>query len=72
METSFPMSDPVTSAFAEIQAALHRLQIPFCVVGSFASSARGVPRATMDVDLLVRMGREQADQLVGQSPARQS
>lgn len=57
------MIDPVSRAFAEIQTALDRLQIPFCVVGSHASSARGVPRATMDVDVLVRLMSEQADRL---------
>ena len=63
METFSPMTDPVSRAFTEIQAALARLEAPFCVVGSYASSARGEPRATMDVDLLARISREQADRL---------
>lgn len=55
------MSAPDSRALYEIQAALTTLGIPFCVVGSHASSARGEPRATMDVDLLARIANHQAD-----------
>lgn len=57
------MTDPVSRAIQEIQAALDKLAIPFCIVGSYASSARGESRATFDVDLLARISRVQADGL---------
>jgi hypothetical protein len=57
------MMDPVSGALQEIQAALDSLRIPFCIVGSYASSARGEARATMDVDLLARISEVQADGL---------
>jgi hypothetical protein len=63
METCFPMTDPDSLALPEIESALTSLAIPFCVVGSLASSARGKPRATMGVDLLVRTTREHAARL---------
>lgn len=47
-----------------LSAALNGLQLPFVVVGSTASSARGVPRATTDIDVVVRIGILQAEKLV--------
>jgi hypothetical protein len=44
--------------------ALHDLNVPFTVVGSLASSARGVPRATKDVDLVARIGPPHVEKLV--------
>ena len=44
-------------------AALRRLGLPFTVVGSVASSARGIPRATRNVDLVVRLAVDHAYQL---------
>ena len=35
---------------------LERLRIPYVVVGSVASAIHGEPRATLDVDLTLRMG----------------
>jgi hypothetical protein len=43
--------------------ALRRLDLPFAVVGSLASSARGIPRATKDVDLVVHMAPIHAEEL---------
>ncbi|HUK17084.1 MAG TPA: hypothetical protein VLW65_11755 [Bryobacteraceae bacterium] len=57
------MDDPVSRALEEIKSALNELQVQFCIVGSLASSAHGVPRATMDVDLLTRISRDQANRL---------
>ena len=37
----------------ELGAALDAAGIPYMVVGSFASSTRGVPRTTMDLDLVI-------------------
>ena len=33
--------------------ALEQLQIPYLVVGSFATSIWGEPRMTLDIDLLI-------------------
>jgi hypothetical protein len=42
---------------------LHELRIPFVIGGSLASSVHGVPRATMDVDLVVDLKVEQVEPL---------
>jgi hypothetical protein len=39
-------------------------RIPFVVAGSIASSARGIPRHTQDIDLVVRIGAFQVERLV--------
>jgi hypothetical protein len=49
--------------FELLAAALERLAIPYAVVGSVASSARGSYRATEDVDVLARISPHQAAQL---------
>jgi hypothetical protein len=54
----------VVNPLNPLTAALNSLQLPFVVVGSTASSARGVPRATMDIDLVVRIGAVHAEKLV--------
>lgn len=36
----------------EVTAELDRLGIPYCVIGAIALAAQGVPRGTMDLDLL--------------------
>ncbi len=46
-----------------LSAVLNALCLPFVVVGSTASSARGIPRFTKDIDLIVRIGAIQAEQL---------
>ncbi len=48
---------PITEAFA-------RLGIPYSVVGSVASSAHGVARATLDVDLVADLRAEHVEPLV--------
>lgn len=45
---------------AMIAAALERAGIRYLIGGSVASSARGVPRMTLHVDLLASMRPEQA------------
>jgi hypothetical protein len=40
-------------AFHRIFEVLDRLEIPYAVGGSVASSAHGIPRTTLDVDLVV-------------------
>ena len=49
-----------SAAFRHILEVLSRLEIPYCIVGSVASSVYGTPRTTMDVDLVADL---RADQL---------
>ena len=51
------------SALDSLIAAFEGLGIRYLIGGSLASSARGVPRSPMDVDVLAAMHVEQADQL---------
>ena len=46
-----------------LAAALDRLTIPYAIVGSVASSARGSYRATEDIDLLAQISPEHAEGL---------
>lgn len=47
-------SDPgVRSVLATVADHLDRASIPFMVVGSFASTAHGAPRTTMNLDLVI-------------------
>jgi hypothetical protein len=46
-----------------LSIVLTALHLPFVVVGSTASSARGIPRFTQDIDLVVRIGVIQAEGL---------
>ena len=46
---------PAAEALRAVARALEQLRIPYLIGGSVASSALGVLRATMDVDLLVRL-----------------
>ena len=55
--------DEVASALRALTDALDRLSIRYLIGGSIASSARGTPRATMDVDLLARMPPDAASRL---------
>jgi hypothetical protein len=63
MATSFPTMDPLTESLSLIKAALERLGIRYVVGGSVASSARGIWRSTLDVDLVVAIKAAQADAL---------
>jgi hypothetical protein len=51
------------TGFRRLVEALTSLDIAFLVGGSMASSIHGVPRATMDIDLLVDLTPEKAAQL---------
>ena len=63
---SFRMIDPeMAQALSLLTAALDGLGIRYMVVGSLASSARGVYRATAGGDLLARMAPVQAPALAG-------
>jgi hypothetical protein len=47
------------AAFRELLVALERLNIPYLISGSVASSVHGVARATRDIDVLVEMSASQ-------------
>ncbi len=47
-----------------VVANLEKLKIPYMVGGSFASSAHGVPRTTLDADLIVDLKPEQVKEFV--------
>jgi hypothetical protein len=49
--------------FELLATALNRLAVPYAVVGSVASSARGSYRATEDIDLLANIPLHKAGQL---------
>ena len=52
------MNSP-SAAFRRILEVLGRLEIPYCIVGSVASSVYGTPRTTMDVDLVADLRPDQ-------------
>jgi hypothetical protein len=49
-------------AFKRILEVLDLLEIPYQVVGSLASSMHGIPRTTMDIDLVVNLRAEQIEE----------
>ena len=54
-----PGTPPLTGlrrALESVLAVLDRLEIPYCVGGSVASSAYGLPRQTNDIDILADFG----------------
>ncbi len=55
--------DPLSETLAQITAALRRVGIRYAVGGSVASSARGVWRSTLDIDLIAAIRPEQAQSL---------
>jgi hypothetical protein len=59
------MINPVGAALQQIKTALDAFEVPFCAVGSYASSARGVPRGSFDIDLLTRLLRDLTQKFAG-------
>ena len=57
------MPDPET-AFLRLLEGLDRLELPYMVAGSVASSVHGFWRATNDVDIVVRLTQERVTELV--------
>jgi hypothetical protein len=49
-------------AFARLLEVLDKLEIPYAVGGSVASSAHGIPRTTMDVDLVADLRPDQVNE----------
>ena len=50
-----------SDAVARVLAVLDRMEIPYAVGGSAASSAHGMPRTTLDLDIVVDFKPEQID-----------
>jgi hypothetical protein len=61
----------VKDLFVRLVGALESTGIPYMLVGSFASSAHGIPRATKDIDIVIAPSREQLAPLIEQLPAAQ-
>jgi hypothetical protein len=59
-----------TEVLIEVTRVLEDLQIPYFVVGSFASSARGVRRATVDGDIVADIRRKNVEDIVERLSSR--
>ena len=58
---------PLTETLAvtqQVAAIFEELGIPYVIGGSVASSLHGIPRATQDVDIVVRLGSHQVPRLL--------
>jgi hypothetical protein len=64
LRNTIPMLSDVIATLVQLKNALDRAGIDYMVVGSLASSAHGLPRATRDADLVVTMTRQQVNRLV--------
>src|SRR5438477_9193339 len=53
-----------------IAITLDELDIPYMVVGSYASGAYGDPRFTQDIDIVVDMAATQLDALIARLPPK--
>lgn len=49
----------IISTLRDVSAALHRLDIPYAVMGGLAVRAHGIPRPTYDLDFTIAIEREQ-------------
>jgi len=65
MATSFQMirDEELKAIVKLVSAALDQLRIPYLIGGSVASSIRGIPRSTHDVDFVARVFPQQAEAL---------
>ena len=54
--------------FMHVVGVLERLEIPYMVVGGFATITYGVPRSTLDVDIVVDMRAEHIQAFVAAFP----
>jgi hypothetical protein len=55
--------NPLANTISHLASALERVGIPYAIGGSVASSVRGIVRATIDVDVVVRIGVGQTEAL---------
>ena len=53
----------LAEALAKLLGALDKLEIPYAIGGSVASSEHGIPRTTFDVDLVTDLRWEMIDEL---------
>jgi tRNA nucleotidyltransferase/poly(A) polymerase len=53
-----------SEALERILSVMDRMEIPYLIGGSVASSAHGIPRTTMDVDFVANLQPEQIDEFV--------
>jgi len=53
--------DPLAGTISALASVLDRLGIAYVIGGSVASSARGVVRATFDIDIVAAIARPQAE-----------
>ena len=51
--------------FLKLLEILDKVEIPYSVGGSVASSAHGIPRTTMDVDIVADLRPDQVEELAG-------
>ena len=51
-------------AFAQLLEILDRMEVPYLVVGSVASSIHGITRPTLDADIVADLKLEQVDEFV--------
>jgi hypothetical protein len=59
-----PPATALNEDFADMLAALSNAQVEFIVVGAHALAAHGYPRATGDIDILVRPMSENAARVI--------
>ena len=59
-----------TEVLIEVAQVLEDLQIPYLVVGSFASSTRGVRRATVDADFVAQVTFDHVSRIVEKLSSR--
>ena len=53
-----------SEALARLLSVMDRMEIPYLIGGSVASSAHGIPRTTMDVDFVADLQPEQVEEFV--------
>jgi hypothetical protein len=58
--------DEIRPGFERLLQALEQNGIPYAVGGSLASSVHGVPRSTVDIDLVVEMTQDQVGGFVAE------
>src|SRR5260221_522128 len=57
-----PMASPA-EGFTRLLAILDQMEVQYSVGGSVASSVHGIPRTTMDVDIVADLSPEQVEEL---------
>lgn len=53
------------NGLSQLLAVFDRMEIPYLIGGSVASSAHGIPRTTMDVDLVADIREDQVEEFAG-------